>query len=178
MPEDLVALDLAWNPLGENGASMLADSPNVVGLVALGLCGTRTGDTGVSALACSPHLKNLRSLDLRNHCCWPRTDRDGEDRGGIGELSRSTLLSQLRRILLTSNMASNGWTDEVLSIVRPPRRQTVAPCGWVSNLLRKSRYLLPSQLNECDAEELWWLGDTTNRVRLPVLTDDHENWKN
>jgi RNA polymerase primary sigma factor len=35
-------------------------------------------------------------------------------------------------------------------------------------LLRKSRYLMPSQLVECDLEELWWLGDTRNRERRPA----------
>jgi RNA polymerase primary sigma factor len=33
--------------------------------------------------------------------------------------------------------------------------------------LRKSRYLMPSQLVECDLDGLWWLGDTSNRERLP-----------
>lgn len=36
------------------------------------------------------------------------------------------------------------------------------------SLLRHSRYLMPSQLVECDLEELWWLGDTCNRERLPA----------
>ena len=37
-----------------------------------------------------------------------------------------------------------------------------------ADLLRKSRYLMPSGLLECDLEELWWLGDTHNRERVPL----------
>ena len=169
---NLVALDLASNPLGDNGASVLADSPDAAGLVDLGLCGTGTGDVELTALARSRHLGNLRSLDLRGHGCWTRLDREGEDRGGIGELSRSPLLSQLRRLLLASAGPSNGWMADVVDVVRLPRRQTVAPDRWTAGLLRKSRYLIPSQLVECDLEELWWLGDTSNRERLPNLWSD------
>jgi uncharacterized protein (TIGR02996 family) len=163
----LVALDLAMNPLGDNGASVLADSPNTAGLADLGLCATETGDMGLTALAGSRHLTNLRSLDLRGHHCWARLDREGVDRGGIGALSRSPLLGQLRRLLLAPSGPSNGWTAEVLSMVRPPRRPTVVPDRWMAGLLRRSRFLMPSQLVECDLEELWWLGDTRNRERLP-----------
>ncbi len=164
---NLVALDLASNPLGDNGASVLADSPNAGGLVDLGLCDTGTGNAEVAALASSPHLTNLRSLDLRGHRCSPQFDRDGEDQGGMGELSRSPLLGRLRRLLLGPKGPSNGWTADLLNVVRPPRRQTVWPDRWTANLLRRSRYLMPSQLVECDLEDLWWLGDTRGRERLP-----------
>ncbi len=164
---NLVALDLACNPLGDNGTSVLADSPNTSGLIDLGLCATGTGNVELTALANARYLTNLRSLDLRGHCCHSRLDRQGEDWGGIGELSRSPLLGQLRRLLLASTGLSNGWTAEVLRIARPPRRQQVVPDGWTASLLRKSRYLMPSQLIECDLAELWWLGDTRNRERLP-----------
>ena len=60
-----------------------------------------------------------------------------------------------------------GWTAEVLSVVRPARRPTVVPDRWTAGQLRKSHFLMPSQLVECDLEELWWLGDTRNRERLP-----------
>jgi hypothetical protein len=163
----LAALDLASNPLEDNGASVLADSPNAAGLIDLGLCGTDTGNLGLTALANSQHLTKLRSLDLRGHRCWIRLDREGDDWGGIGELSRSPLLGQLRRLLLAPAGPSNGWTAEVLSVIRPARPQAVWPSAWTSSLLRKSRYLMPSQLVECDLEELWWLGDTHNRQRLP-----------
>jgi uncharacterized protein (TIGR02996 family) len=166
---NLVALDLASNPLGDHGASVLADSPNAVGLVALGLCGTDTGNAALTALANSRHLTSLRSLDLRGHHCWSRLDPGGEDWGGIGELSRSPLLGQLQRLLLAPAGPSNGWTAEVLRVARPTRRQTVVPDPWTAGLLRKSPYLMPSQLVECDLEELWWLGDTCNRERLPSL---------
>jgi uncharacterized protein (TIGR02996 family) len=163
----LEALDLASNPLGDNGASVLADSPDAGGIVDLGLCGTATADAGLTALASSAHLTNVRSLDLRGHHCSSRFDREGVDWGGIGELSRSPLLARLRRLLLASPGPSNGWTADVLSVVRRPRRQEVVPDPWTASQLRKSRYLMPSQLVECDLEELWWLGDRRNRERLP-----------
>jgi len=168
---NLEALDLAGNPLGDHGASVLADSPNAAGLIDLGLCWTGTGNVEVSALASSQHLKNLRSLDLRGHHCGRHIDREGEDQGGIGDLARSPLLGQLRRLLLgrTKQLGeSNGWTAQTLSIIRPPREQEVVRDWWVVEGLRKSRYLMPSQLVECDLEELWWLGDTRNRERLPT----------
>src|SRR5262249_14694958 len=149
--------DLASNPLGERGASVLADSPNAAGLVDLGLCNTGTGNGEVLALAGSPHLTKLRSLDLRGHQCFSVLDDRGEDQGGIGELSRSPLLGRLRRLLLGPTGRSNGWTAEVLSIARPRRRRTVVPAWWTASVLRRSRYLMPSQLVECDLEELWWL---------------------
>jgi uncharacterized protein (TIGR02996 family) len=165
---NLESLDLAGNALGDNGASVLAHSPNAAGLVDLGLCGTDTGDVEVAALAGSANLKNLRSLDLRKHRCWWQSDRDGEDSGGIAELARSPLLGQLRRLLLAQTGSSNGWTAQVLRPVRPSRPPDLVRDWWVVNLLRKSRYLMPSQLVECDLEELWWLGDTLTRERLPA----------
>ena len=50
------------------------------------------------------------------------------------------------------------------SLDLPPERSRD---WWTVSLLRTSRYLIPSQLSECDLEELWWLGDTRNRERLP-----------
>ncbi len=165
----LVALDLSSNPLQEDATSVLADSPNAANLIHLGLCHTGTGNSAVTALAGSPHLANLRSLDLRGHACWTWLDRTGMRQGGIVELSRSPLLARLRRLLLASVGPSNGWTADVLASARQPRRQTVTPDCWMANLLRESRYLMPSQLIECDLEDLWWLGDTGHRERLPSL---------
>lgn len=54
----------------------------------------------------------------------------------------------------------------MLSVARPPRRPTVVPDWWMAHTLRKSPYLRPSGLVECDLEELWWLGDT-RRERVP-----------
>ena len=127
---NLVALDLASNPLDENGVSVLADSPHTAGLVDLGLCGTGSGNAEIAALAGSRHFTNLRSLDLRSHQCWSQLDRDGEDWGGIGQLSRSPVLGQLRRLLLAPSATNNGWTADVLSVVRPHRRPTVVPDRW------------------------------------------------
>ncbi len=164
---NLEALDLAGNPLGENGASVLADSPNARGLVDLGLCATESGDVGVAALASSRNLAKLQSLDLRRHRCGWYQDRRGEDVGGIADLARSPLLGQVKRLLLGSSQSSNGWMSHVLSANRPIRAIEVEQGGSMVTMLRKSRYLMPSQLVECDLEELWWLGDTRNRERLP-----------
>jgi uncharacterized protein (TIGR02996 family) len=166
---NLEALDLADNPLGDNGASVLTDSPNAAGLVDLGLCGTGTGDVEVMALAVSRNLPQLRSLDLRKHrCIW-----HGE---GIDFLAHSPLLGQLRRLLLGKTGTSNGWTAEVLSGFRPKRWLEVENDGWVVDVLRRSRFLMPSQLLECDLEELWWLGDTENRERLPAFLEQVNDW--
>ncbi len=168
----LESLDLSGNPLGNNGASVLADSSNASELVDLGLSGTGAGDREVIALATSRHLRKLRSLDLRFHSCGRQLDRAGVDRGGIGELARSPLLGQLRRLLLGRlgpTRPSNGWTYQVLSILQPPRARQVVRDYWMVNVLRQSPYLFPSQLVECDLEELWWLGDTRNRERTPSL---------
>jgi hypothetical protein len=109
----------------------------------------------------------LQGLDLRRHRCGWYQDRRGEDVGGIAELARSPLLGQVKRLLLGYSRSSNGWTTQVLRAIRPARTVEVERGGWMVTLLRKSRYLMPSQLLECDLEELWWLGDTANRERLP-----------
>ncbi len=166
----LESLDLAGNPLGDNGASALADSPNSAELVDLGLCDTDSGDAGVTALANSRNLPELRSLDLRQHHCEWQHNRTDRVRGGITELARSPLLLQLQRLLLGESATSNGWTTEVLRAIRPTRRVEVERHGWEVEELRKSRFLIPSQLLECDLEELWWLGDTHSRERLPSNT--------
>jgi uncharacterized protein (TIGR02996 family) len=165
---NLEALDLSGNPLDDHGASVLADSPSSGNLIDLGLCDTGTGDVEVTALAGSSNLKRLRSLDLRRHRCGWLRDRNGRAAGGIAALARSPLLSQLQRLLLGRGPTSNGWTAEVLSAIRPNGELELTRDGWVSTLLRESRYLIPSQLVECDIEELWWLGDTRNRERLPA----------
>jgi hypothetical protein len=153
--EILESLDLSGNPLGDHGASVLADSPNAAGLVELGLCGTGTGDVEVAALAGSRNLSQLRSLDLRCHRCGFYRDRDGRDMGGIAELARSPLLGQARRLLLGPTTASNGWTAQILSGPRATLPIGGERAAWVVNVLRLSRYLVPSQLLECDLEVLW-----------------------
>jgi uncharacterized protein (TIGR02996 family) len=166
---NLAALELAGNPLGENGAAVLADSPNVGGLVDLGLCATQSGNAAIAALASSPHLPALRSLDIRCHHCVTRRDFQGRYQGGLADLAQSPLLGQLRRLLLTTDSSPSGWVADMLRVVRPPRRQLVQPDWWAATLLRTSRYLMPSQLAECDVEELWWLGNREKRERLPSL---------
>jgi hypothetical protein len=118
-------------------------------------------------------LKSLQSLDLRGHRCGWYRNRRGEEEGGIAELARSPLLGQLRRLLLgqswpSDGWSSNGWTAQVLSPIQPADRIELLQDTWIVTQLRQSRYLIPSQLVECDLEELWWLGDTRNRERRPL----------
>ena len=63
----------------------------------------------------------------------------------------------------------NNWVAQVLGSIHSPRPPEVAQGWWMARVLRGSPYLIPSQLTECDLEELWWLGDTRNRSRLPEL---------
>lgn len=174
----LEALDLADNPLGDNGATVLADSANAAGLVDLGLCNTETGDTEVSALAASRNLVRLRSLDLRGHGCWQQWDRRGLDIGGIADLAKAPLLGHLRRLLLAQPGRCNGWTAQVLRPVRTPVHRERVRDGWMVNVLRESRHLVPSLLVECDLEELWWLGDPSQRERLPADFYAVSDWLN
>ena len=178
MGRGLTSLDLSSNPLGYDGdgVSALADSPSAAGLVDLGLSGIWMGDAALSALAGSPHLGCLRSLDLRGHGCSCQIARDEVERSGIAALARSPLLGQLTRLFVMTPAGRNGWAADVMSAVRPPRRPVVYRGEWVANLLRSSRYLVPSQLLECDLEELWWLGDTRGRERLPALWPDPAHW--
>jgi hypothetical protein len=55
----------------------------------------------------------------------------------------------------------------VLGIARPPRQVTATWQPWEANELRKSPYLVPSNLGECDVKELWVLGDREHRHRPP-----------
>jgi hypothetical protein len=163
-----VSLDLSDNPLGDPGVSLLAAAPNAAGLTDLGLCATDLGDRGLAALAESPHLSNLRSLDVRGHHSTFGRTPGGYDVGGLADLARSPLLGQLRRLLVDWNGGpGNGWAAVVLAFARPPRRATLANAPWIADRLRKSPYLVPSLLVECDLADLWWLGDTRTRERLP-----------
>jgi uncharacterized protein (TIGR02996 family) len=147
---NLTALDLAWNSPAIDGVAELVSSPNAAGLVDLGLCGV-AWPGGVAALTASPHLSNLRSLDLR-HGRW-------RDQDGLAALSRSPLLGGLRRLLLAPTAHSNGWVDDVLQVARPPRRPEVRRGDCAAKPLLRSEFLTPTQLIECDLEELWLLGD-------------------
>lgn len=169
---NVVSLDLARNPLGDHGVAPIADSPQSANLTDLGLSLTGVGDQELASLASSTNLRSLRSLDLRSHQCWPKWDRDGVDRSGIGDLSRSPLLGQLRRLLLGPAGPSNGWVSDVLRDLRRPREEVLFEDFWAIRTLRDSRYLMPSQLIECDLEELWWLGNTKCRQRLPSWWKD------
>ena len=164
---NLTALDLSWNELGADGIETLVNSPNVAGLVDLGLSHTKAGNAAVTSLAKSKCLSNLRSLDLRWHSCTPRYDHEQIDWGGIGELGRSPMLGQLRRLLLTGDSKNTDWIADVMSVARPVRELTVSKDWWMTQELRKSKYLMPSQFIECDLEDIWWLGDRFNRDRPP-----------
>lgn len=164
----VVSLDLSYNPVGDAGATILATSPAAAGLVGLGLCATDLGDRGLAAIAESANLPALRSLDLRGHHSSFHRDPTGYDLGGIAELARSPLIGQLRRLLVGWPAGpGNGWTAGVLAFARVRRPPPLVSASWISDRLRKSPYLVPSLLTECDLAELWWLGDTRNRERIP-----------
>jgi uncharacterized protein (TIGR02996 family) len=164
----LESLDVSFNPLGDAGVSILANSPNTAGLTDLGLCATDLGDRGLAALAESSNLPSLRSLDVRGHHSSFHRDPTGYDVGGLADLARSPLVGQLRRLLVAWTAGrANGWTADVLAIARPRFPPALVNAPWISDRLRRSPYLVPSLLTECDLSELWWLGDTRNRERLP-----------
>lgn len=62
--DNLHALDLSDNRVGDRGAVTLASAPRLAGLVSLDLAETRIGDSGAEALASSPHLDGLIYLNL------------------------------------------------------------------------------------------------------------------
>jgi uncharacterized protein (TIGR02996 family) len=164
----VASLDLADNPLDDGGVSGLVSAPAAAGLVDLGLCATDLGDRGLAAVAESPHLPDLRSLDVRGHHSSLRWDPTGYELGGLADLARSPLLGRLRRLLANgSDGRGNGWTADVLAFARPPRRVVAGGGRWITDRLRKSPYLVPSLLVECDLADLWWLGDPQNRERVP-----------
>jgi uncharacterized protein (TIGR02996 family) len=154
---DLTALDLAMNPTAVDGVAELVSSPSAAGVVDLGLgCMGWASNRFVAALAGSPHLRGLRSLDLRQ-TGWSNQGHV------VAVLSDSPLLGQLWRLLLGQSSHSNGWTDDVLGIARPPRRLVVKRGHQMAKALLRSKHLTPTQLIECDLEELWMLGDVRDR---------------
>ncbi|HKB02107.1 MAG TPA: hypothetical protein VKD90_07800 [Gemmataceae bacterium] len=164
----LVSLDLSSNPLDDAGVSVLAAAPSASGLVDLGLCDTALGDRGFAALAETTNMPGLRSLDVRGHHSSFHRTPTGYELGGVADLARSPLLGQLRRLLINwSSGPSNGWTADVLTVGRKPPPPAHVQDWWISDQLRKSSYLIPSLLVDCDLADLWWLGDTRNRERLP-----------
>jgi len=62
-----MALNLAYNGLGDRRAHALAESPYLAKLTKLNLAGNTIGDEGARALTASPHLQNLTRLDLSNN---------------------------------------------------------------------------------------------------------------
>ncbi|WP_139218036.1 hypothetical protein [Micromonospora phaseoli] len=63
----LVALDLRGNPIGDDGLSILVNSPHLGRLRWLGLARCGIGPAGAEALAASSHLPALRFVDLRRN---------------------------------------------------------------------------------------------------------------
>jgi uncharacterized protein (TIGR02996 family) len=61
----ITGLNLDHAKLGDAGAALLAESPNVGRLQHLSLQFTETGSAGLLALVGSPHFNSLRSLDVQ-----------------------------------------------------------------------------------------------------------------
>lgn len=172
----LEALDLSGNALRVGTAAPLLGSPGLAAMADLSLAGTGLGNADLGALTASPHARSVRSLDLRGNDIGGDYNR----RSGWWALAGSPLLSRLRRLLLNwGGETANGWTAARFAFARPARRATPQPCGWIAGILRSSKYLMPSALDECDVEELWWLGDTARRSR--EASDERrrtwEDWK-
>jgi uncharacterized protein (TIGR02996 family) len=102
----ITRLDLDGARLGNAGAALLADSPNLAGLTDLSLRFNEIGSAGLLALARSTHLRSLRSLNLSDfnslrrpafrpfvsECRLPSLERLHWD-GGIGPTEVRALLS-------------------------------------------------------------------------------------
>jgi uncharacterized protein (TIGR02996 family) len=169
---NLRTLVVGGHPHGNYFACKLAESSQAAGLEDLGLAWTELGDAGLTALAEADRLPALRSLDIqRNHATY-RVDRDGTEVGGLAALIRSPLLSRLRRLLVGHGNRTSHWVTATLGFACPTPRNPLVEGGWLADVLRKSPYLIPSRLDECDLEELWWLGDRVNRDRLPSAWRD------
>lgn len=108
-------LDLSYNEaLGDAGARVLANTPNLVNLTSLRLANCGIGDDGARALANSPHLNRVEALDVENN---PITDN------GIQSFLDTRHWRALRKLTPPRNHISarmHGRLDQNFN--RPPRR--------------------------------------------------------
>jgi uncharacterized protein (TIGR02996 family) len=88
------ALRLAGCKLGDEGARLLAEAPNLAGLVALDLSRNALDSQGLQALAASPSLANLQELLLEDNLVRDR---------GVKALAASANCSHLTRLDLRKN---------------------------------------------------------------------------
>jgi hypothetical protein len=63
----LCELDLSFNPVGDDGARLLAKCPHLAKVTVLRLAGCGIGDEGARALADAPHLNEVEELALENN---------------------------------------------------------------------------------------------------------------
>jgi uncharacterized protein (TIGR02996 family) len=164
---NLRTLVIGGHPHGNYLACKMAESPRAAGLEDLGLAGTELGDAGLTTLTETDRLPALRSLDIQRHAAGYRLERDGTELGGLAALIRSPLLGRLRRLFVGHGNRCNRWATPMLGFAKPADRNALVDCRWLTHVLRKSPFLMPSRLDECDLDELWWLGDRANRDRLP-----------
>ncbi len=84
-------LDIGHNDLGDAGARLLAESPQLAGLKVLRLTACNITDEGARLLATSPHLNKLAVLDLGNN---PVNDP------GFRAFVETTQMKSLKRLIV------------------------------------------------------------------------------
>jgi uncharacterized protein (TIGR02996 family) len=87
-------LDLSNNPVRDQGAKLLADSPHLAHMRGLNLSSSGIGDPGLKALIASPHLPELRELYLSDNRISNK---------GVRALAQSPLAGRLQFLHLRFN---------------------------------------------------------------------------
>ena len=125
----LKRLNLGQNPLGDEGAAVVARSPWLERLEVLQLAYSGLGDEGARALARSPHVGGLKRLDLRHNAI---TDEGAE------ALATSEAFERMQGLRLRSNpiraaggvaLARSRWVD-------PQERVAWSRLPWVARRLK------------------------------------------
>ena len=110
----LLELDLSFNPLGDDGVRVLAQSPQAANLTSLRLAKCGIGDEGARVLANSPHLDRLESLNVENNPI---------NEAGFRAFRDSPHLRSLRRLLAPrTGVATRMQMALDARFNRPPRR--------------------------------------------------------
>lgn len=107
----LKTLSLANNPIGDEGAAALAQSPLLAGLTTLDLSGCRIGDAGAAALASSPHLAHVERVIL--------DENDIHDEGAVPLIQRTRVGAGWMNVSLYKNPTGPGAKDALKDV--PPR---------------------------------------------------------
>jgi uncharacterized protein (TIGR02996 family) len=106
----LCELDLSFNPVGDDGARLVAKCPHLAKLTVLRLAGCGIGDEGTHALANAPHLNAVEELALENNPIgdpgfrpwlttsnWRSLRQISLPRAGLSQLMRKRLADNFER---------------------------------------------------------------------------------